>query len=125
MNLCAKQVFRLGFFNLTLSDGRLYVWLSVRLCVCKHYSRVYVSSCSLFYGCKRLLWGTLRPIPKVFSKFSFLAIFWPEFEEFSEIGTFHKVCAHFLLVSFRTDFRIKMGLLGVPLGVCLGGCTEF
>ena len=40
------------FLNLTLSDGRLYVRASVRLCVCEHDSRVYVSSCSLFMGVK-------------------------------------------------------------------------
>ena len=48
----------------------------------------------------------------------------PQFEEFSEIGTFHKVYAHFLLVSFRTDFRLKMGLLGVPLGACRVWCRN-
>ena len=51
----------------------------VCVCVREHYSRVYVSSCSLFYGCKRLLGGILRPIPKVFSKFSFFDHFWPLF----------------------------------------------
>ena len=39
----------------------------------------YVSSCSLFYGCKRLLGGILRPIPKFFSKFSLFDHFWPLF----------------------------------------------
>lgn len=73
----------------------------------------------------RLKMGLLCPfrgMPSLVPKFAFLVpeIGFitppPQFEEFSEIGTFHKVCAHFLLASFRTDFTLKMGFLGVPLG---------
>ena len=72
--------------------------------------------------------STFRGMPSFVPKFAFqcpkLDLETPQFEEFSEIGTLHKVCAHFFLTSFSTYFRLKMGLLGVPLGACRVWCRN-
>ena len=60
-------------------------------------------------------------------KFAFLVVKiyleTPQFEIFQKLGLY-KIWAHFFLVGSRMDLRLKMGLLGVLLGVCHVWCRN-